>query len=252
MAMLFDRTPVRDLAELAPFYGADEFASPFRSTVPLLALFKDGAPRLTSLLAELGMPNDASLHFEYRVDSPRGKGRPSQTDLMVLSGDRSLAIEAKWTEPRYETVRERAGRDEDNQNRLQVIDGWIELVNRQANPAANFAGVSHCVYQMLHRAASACAAAKHPSLAYLVFRMEGDPVKTFYSEDLATLHRALGNPSVFPFWLIDAELKPTPTFEALRGLRKGAPATAERVHESLLRERPFKFGDMAVHRIEQS
>lgn len=251
MSPQFDREPVQDIAALLSRYGADEFASPFRSTVPLLALLKDGAPHLNSLLAELGMPNDASLHFEYRVDPARGKGRPSQTDLMVLSGDRSLAIEAKWTEPRYETVRERAGRDEDNPNRLQVIDGWIELVNRQAGPATNFAGVSDCMYQMLHRAASACAAAPHPSLAYLVFRMEGDPVKTFYSEDLETLHRVLGNPSGFPFWFIDAELKPTAAFEALRGLRKGAPDTSNKVRAALLTEHLFECGSMDARMVVQ-
>ena len=47
-----------------------------------------------------------SLHVEYCVTGV-SDGNPSQTDLMVFGIGRSLAIEAKWTERRYETVAKR-------------------------------------------------------------------------------------------------------------------------------------------------
>ena len=106
------------------------------------------------------------------------------------------------------------------------------------------------MYQTLHRAASACAAAPHPTLAYLVFRTTGDRAKDFYRTDLARLHRVLGSPSGFPFYLIDAELKPTPAFEAIRSLRKGEPDTARKVRAALLGERLFEFGTLTIQRID--
>jgi hypothetical protein len=44
------------------------------------------------------------LHFEFTVEPLRGRGTPSYTDLMVQSESLCLAIEAKWTEPIYNSV----------------------------------------------------------------------------------------------------------------------------------------------------
>lgn len=103
--LYFDRTPVKDFEGLLSGYGAKEFKSPMRSTVPLLSLVRDDWPVLQDILRACNMPAESTLHFEFKVDSPLGVGLPSHTDMMVRSGGHQLAVEAKWTEPRYETVK---------------------------------------------------------------------------------------------------------------------------------------------------
>ena len=44
-----------------------------------------------SLLQDLGMSVDSSLHLEYQVKPQKGSGKASHTDLMVISGEYSLA-----------------------------------------------------------------------------------------------------------------------------------------------------------------
>src|SRR5688572_31809590 len=101
---LIDRTSVSDARELISHFSYGSLASPFRSTVPLLALAKDGWSTFEKLLSLCGMSGDLSIAFERTVESPRQGDRPSFTDAMVISETHVLAIEAKWTEPRYETV----------------------------------------------------------------------------------------------------------------------------------------------------
>src|SRR5205809_4874490 len=99
---LVDRTPMRRPADLVSGFSDSALASPFRSTVPLLALAKDDWPTFAKVLTLCDVVGDVSVAFERRVPSPKGEGLPSQTDAMVLFGQAALAIEAKWTEPRYE------------------------------------------------------------------------------------------------------------------------------------------------------
>src|SRR3954453_2207465 len=88
-----------------------EFERTTRSTVPLLAWWR--SPQHHALLAELlrlpALP-EAEAWFEYAVPSScrqcpeRGRGKSSFTDLMLDVGSDVVAIEAKNTEPLYETV----------------------------------------------------------------------------------------------------------------------------------------------------
>jgi hypothetical protein len=64
---------------------------------------------------------------------------------MLQSESRCLAIEAKWTEPAYETVSKWRGdksqednvpqdRNEPPTNREQVLGGWLELLKKYTRP----------------------------------------------------------------------------------------------------------------------
>jgi hypothetical protein len=100
----FDKVAVSDFTALLNSYSVREFASPYRSTIPLLSLIKDGQLVLRDILAACLMTPPMDYHFEFTVEPPKGRGKASHTDLMVQSGSRCLAIEAKWTEPIYPTV----------------------------------------------------------------------------------------------------------------------------------------------------
>jgi hypothetical protein len=120
--MYYGSAPVSDFASLVSCYPKDEFNSPTRSTVPLLALAKDEPDLLQQFLSQCGLDRNAALHFEYQVKSPRGQGRASHTDLMVCGKVGCMAIEAKWTEPAYETVN--AWLTPETNNRSEVLKSW--------------------------------------------------------------------------------------------------------------------------------
>src|SRR5579864_2574185 len=124
----FDRQAVADFPSLVDRYSPRELASPFRSTVPLLSMAKPGSSDLARFLVDLGHDERSTLHFEYKVAPRGGKGRESQTDLIVCSEKSMLAIEAKWTEPRYATVDEWQADGMDPKNRWSVATGWLELL----------------------------------------------------------------------------------------------------------------------------
>ncbi len=257
----FDRQPIKDLAELISCYGDKEFKSPLRSTIPLLSMVQDGGAVLKAILSACHFPADPSLHFEYRVDSPLGVGIPSHTDLMVRFGDEQLALECKWTEPRYETVgqwirkppdAERQEKPPDPDNRFKRMMGWLKLLQPHSECELHVDGFSDAVYQMVHRAASAGAGVKFPQLAYMLFTPLPDGMPTHwkqYYDDLTVLHGLLGNPSNFPFHLIEVHIVPTKAFEAIADLPKGSAKTAEIVQDALLKSNLFEFGKFQLQTI---
>ncbi|MGY2987989.1 DUF6946 family protein [Bradyrhizobium sp. USDA 4508] len=180
--LYFDRTPVHDLAALLHSYNVDEFNSPYRSTVPLLALVKDERNTFRKVLSACRVSMPVDLHFEFKVDhQSKGRGAPSHTDLMAISEDVCIAIESKWTEPSYDTVGTWLSKGGDLPNREKVPKGWLALMRLECAPQS-FEEIADCEYQMLHRAASAYAAAasfatkKCPMLAYLKFTSPETPV----------------------------------------------------------------------------
>ena len=107
----FKSRRITGIEALLDTYGAKEFDSPTRSTIPLLEYWRNPAPRLQELSEALGfsLPSRVQLNFEYTVSPPRGRGKASHTDLMIVSPEIAIAIEAKWTESRYEKVRDWLG-----------------------------------------------------------------------------------------------------------------------------------------------
>jgi hypothetical protein len=250
--VLLDTMPMRSPADLISGFGDDALASPFRSTVPLLALVKDDWATFAKLLSLCNVGGSVSVAFERTVPSPQGEGRPSHTDAMVLSDKRALAIEAKWTEPRYETVAARLSRkDSDSRDSKEFVGGWLELLQPHATKALYLDDFSTCVYQVVHRAASACALGRAPSLAYLHFvpATKGAATSEQYLNDLSQVHALLGSPADFPFYFIELSMQPTKAFQAIEHLKKGDAKTGRMVRSALLASALFTFGEPSVRQI---
>ncbi len=179
--------------QLLECYGDQEFDSPTRSTVPLLAYWRNPRQRVRELSKALKfpLPDQTSLDFEHPVGVQRGKGKPSFTDLMLTSGDVSLAIESKWTESRYEDVSTWICRGSNPQNRTEVLKGWLDLLGRRCERQLSVVDVLRLPYQLVHRAASACASGSTTSwLVYQLFDMDSEK-QGMYLNDLQRLAKAL-------------------------------------------------------------
>lgn len=240
----FDRKPMRDFDDLLGRYASDEFASPFRSTVPLLSLIQDRPDVFSAILVACQIHEPADIHLEYTVRSPRGNGKPSHTDVIVRANDETLAIEAKWSEPLYQTVGKWLGESKVDHNRWKVMTGWLELLQPHATSRLIVDDFRGAVYQMVHRAASACSMSKRPNLAYLHFTPppgRGAATADEYLADMTRLHDLLGNPAGFPFRLVDVQATPTAAFAAIAGLPKGSVETSDPVRRALRVGGLFEF-----------
>lgn len=257
----YDLLSVASPIDAAGHFDERAFASPFRSTVPLIDLARSDPDRLAAIALRCGADVGASAHLEYCAANPAG-GRPSQTDLMLLGATRALAIEAKWTEPRYPTVasrlKERASSSEPEDARHdplrneQKVSGWLELLQPHARTTLALAQASALVYQMVHRAASACSTGLKPALTYVHFETS-DPRAAHaeqYVADLRALHEFMGRPADFPMTVVELPLSPTAQFREIAGLRKGLPETHEAVRRALADAPLFSFGEPQFTRIE--
>jgi hypothetical protein len=253
----FDIDPVDGIEGLCKRLTGNALQSPYRSTVPLLSLVEHSQPEWQSLLASLGAPADGTVHFEYRVPSPKPKGNPSQTDALLMSDSTVWAIEAKWTEPRYPTVATRISKPEkDGADPKDTVNGWLQYLQKFTKQDLRLDNFKDVVYQVLHRAASACAVAtahqRQPELVYLHFHPS--PLKTSattkqYETDLRHLHTLMGNPTGVKFTVVEMPLEPTAAFEAIKGLDKTAIESTEKVKAALCRGPLFTFGKPVIAKI---
>jgi hypothetical protein len=173
----------------------------------LLSLVEHGQQQWRELLHSWGAPEDSAVRFEYRVDSPKAGGNPSQTDALLISSFAVWAVEAKWTEPQYETVAKRLRRLEaDGADPRTTLKGWLRHLNLFAARPLHVEDATGVVYQVLHRAASACAVAAtldcKPQLIYLHFHpslVRSSATTVQYISDLGHLHSVLGSPADVTF-----------------------------------------------------
>lgn len=248
-------TPSRmdSIADVIPLYGDGEFESATRSTVPLLSLLMHAPDVFREILRELDFPTEHDLHLEYTVSPPEGRGKASHTDVMLKAGASALAIEAKWTEPSYSTVRDWPKRDvPKSANQLAVLKGWLSILSARLGTTFLASDFDDVIYQMLHRAASA-ATAERPRLAYLSFTPSPDRRAATAAEirtRLSDLWERLGKPESFPFYLVELETTPLESFAPLAALPKGEEATSLAVCAALQGGTPlFEFGRPVVTRI---
>jgi hypothetical protein len=255
MKLLFDKEPVDSIGELLLRYKPGEFESPTRSTVPLLSLAKHDQ-RMWNRIAEIvGIPDAIEAHFEFTVDPVRGTGNPSHTDVMLMDGCSAVAIEAKWTEPPYDTVGIWLASGSNLKNRQAVCEGWLSLIQPHSSSALHLASFEAVTYQMVHRAASACGLSRKPALAYLQFSplpSGGRPEIAKLQSQLSRLSALLGFPSNFPFSLVEVETKPTGAFRRISGLPKSSRETAKIVREALAGEPLFEFTNVIVHPLQKA
>ena len=158
----YKKTSVNDKGELISKYGKGEFDSPFRSTIPLIELVYE-----EKLLKELlGYGSNAKFVFEDETHIKKGKA--SCTDLVIYDEEKSCFIEAKRTEPQYETVEKWLGTPK-NINRKDVLNGWLEYIKERCKKNIQIQDVNDIVYQMVHRFASACKGKEDTELVYILF-----------------------------------------------------------------------------------
>lgn len=253
----FDREPVDGIKALCRRMVGKALQSPFRSTVPLLSLVEHSRPDWRSLMGLLSAPSEGTVHFEYCVDSPKAGGNPSQTDALLMSDTTVWAIEAKWTEPRYETVAKRIGKPEpDGADPRATVEGWLRHLRPFATREVQVDDVLGVVYQVLHRAASACAVATanqlHPHLVYLHFHpspLPSSATTAQYVEDLQRLRALLGDESAIDITVVEQPLHPLPAFDTIKDLDKRARESSGRVKDALCRGPLFDFGKPTVTRV---
>jgi hypothetical protein len=237
--------------ELLDRYPLNHFNSPKRSTVPLLAFWKEQG-RCLDFFTQLGIPpaavqDNLTLAFEYEVPVQAGKGVPSTTDLMISGNNLIVAVEAKFSESDYETVRQWLRKSQADNRRL-VLQGWLDLINRVTGSQLDYSHVLDLPYQAVHRAASACfPLAWEPGVSrVMVYQVFTDPaVQTpKIAQDLA----ALGN--LIPaeglrFACVTVRVEKKSVFCALeeRWVKQKERLLREEVVEGLRQDSLFGFSD---------
>jgi hypothetical protein len=144
-----------------------EFKNLTRSTVPLVSYWRDRSRALASLAKAFDLPDLVTAQIEFEAETASvGGAEASHTDVMVRSVTASVAIEAKWTEPEYQTVARWSAKV---QRPRPVIAHWLKRIRPFAEPP-DTDGVSDLIYQMLHRCASACDPGREvAAMVYQVF-----------------------------------------------------------------------------------
>ena len=88
----YKKQQLLSIDEIYRRFNKSEFKSPYRSTIPLLALFKKNQiPNIK--LVDINQSEDISCIFEYETPIRSGKGRASSTDLIISYSNYCIAIE---------------------------------------------------------------------------------------------------------------------------------------------------------------
>lgn len=169
---------ISSYSELINKYGINEFKSPYRSTIPLLAYFITDKWNYLNLI-ESSKELIVKCIFEHKTPVKYGKGSPSCTDLMIETKDECISIEAKRTEPPYIKVKKWIG---DSNNRELVLDGWLETICDYINIEINKEEVYELPYQIVHRVAAACSMQKVKAhVAYIGFDITKTRMNYYFS-----------------------------------------------------------------------
>jgi hypothetical protein len=205
---------VSSFEELVKQLGPDAFASPKRSTVPLLDYWRVPDPRLRDMAARLGVrwSEHFELHFEYEVAVQRGRGKSSYTDLMILGEDVAVAIEAKFTEPRYESVGTWLAAAQTT-NRADVLEGWISAIEAATESAVDRQVVAELPYQLIHRTASVCCVSRRKRV--VVYQVFGGSPGPYYVEDLGRLASKMAAGDRVSFFVVGSAFHPTTAYAEL-------------------------------------
>jgi len=242
MARFFlDKTELADFGALINAFPSDALASPTRSTVPLLDYWRDPISRLRELAAAVRLDDlsAATLCFEYQVPVQRGRGKASHTDLMILGPGAAVAIEAKYTEPPYETVKSWL-REPETPNRRNVLEGWIELIAAASGRAVRVADALELPYQMIHRVASVCfVEARERRVVYQLFGQQDNEYYLNHLSALTRLIHAHGDLRVFVMSCVTAELIELASL--VEGWRRTKYDMADEVRRALRHEPLFSF-----------
>lgn len=187
--ILFKGKLISSFDELVGSYGKAEFKSPYRSTIPLLCFFRSKQWAELIFFNEIDV-NSATYDFENETPVRKGVGIPSCTDLMITTENHCIGIEAKRTEPPYETVENWLC---DSENKKLVLEGWLELINKKAKNPIEVKSIHHLPYQLIHRVASACSKQKEiTAVVYMGFDLDLKK-KEYYQRNINELSSLIGD-----------------------------------------------------------
>jgi hypothetical protein len=191
-------------------FSGTSFKSFQTSSIPLVQFWKDTETLLNQLLKKLNLDLvETTLCFEYPTSPKKGKGKASMTDLMIITADAKVAIEAKFTEytPKGSIELIRKWKNEgDVENRKLVLQYWKDLIEPFCDGMDDGA-LLNVEYQFLHRTASACKDTSQAIVVYQVFY--DDETKEYlaaYIEKLKNYIKVI-NPKenlIFYLWEIEA------------------------------------------------
>lgn len=245
LSLFFGAQRMNAYSQLIDAIPSGALQSPLRSTVPLLDYFRTPKQRLSELGTSVGLVLDdtSELSFERAVPVQKGRGKASYTDLMIETNDAAVAVEAKFSEPVYQSVERWLGRPAP-QNRSDVLAGWVDLIRRTTKCSGIEADTfSTLPYQLVHRTASVCHASRRSRcVSYLLF---GGRHAKEYTGHLMELSQILGSGSGIQFIALECGLNKLPPFIELeerwkRGERKLGDAV-----KSALKSGPlFRFEDL--------
>lgn len=177
----------RSIAE--QFAHSGSFHTEKTSSLPLLQFWRDEV-NVESLIKACPdsikaiLNSNPRLCFEYPVPAQNGKGKSSMTDLMILGDKGVVAVEAKYTEcrkpysPKISTWLKTNGKID--KNKQDVLEGWLEYIKKfgaltdEKIIAQDKVVQKQIPYQLLHRIASACTAAKPGGEAYVLYHLFWD------------------------------------------------------------------------------
>tara|TARA_R110002111_G_scaffold18931_1_gene46158 strand:- start:8584 stop:9369 length:786 start_codon:yes stop_codon:yes gene_type:complete len=208
------------LKDTIRFYPESEFEKLTCSTIPMLSLMAHDKRTFHSLVRKMDIPaKDYTAYLEYTVLPKHGKGKVSCTDVMLINGENSLAVEAKWTEGMYPDAKKWISKGDNEQNKRDVLKGWIDCLKKHLGKPLNPDDFHDTIYQMVHRAASAVEAGKKPAVAYFCFKMnslsKGAKTEKIVKR-LTELWNLLEQPSTLPFYIAEIEIVPTEVYESLQ------------------------------------
>ncbi len=245
MSRRYDDKVVPDFEQLVKLLPADAVASPLRSTVPLVDFWRTPESRLAQLSAAIGVallpPTD--LYFEFPVPVQRGRGKPSFTDLMIIASSAVVAIEAKFTEPPYESVGAWL-RDPPEANRSEVLEGWLDLIRRASGTSLSVSNVMGLPYQLVHRTASVCSVSR--PVRAVVYQVFGQDPLDYYVNNLSELWLRLDRPAAIGFHVFSCPLNSLPTHKDLvEEWKQRDHHVGDAVRIGLLMGTLFSFGEPA-------
>jgi len=211
------------------------------STIPLLCYWQNKERALKSIAAALELPDLVSgrVTFEAETKSHCPGDKSSYSDVMVESPTAVVAIEGKWTEGRYPTVKKWCTSD----HRLDVLNHWLGLMQKYSNPRGQ-SEVAELVYQMVHRCASACS--RKQSKAVMVYQVFTSlTVNKFYVKDLKEFVSAMRPLQNLVIASCLVPLQKTEAFSEIATLLKDMPKASRGalVKKAVASKKLFEFGD---------
>lgn len=233
-----------DISAVLHQYPNTEFPHLTRSTIPLLAYWREPGKRIAQVLRQVGLPLSPQglICFEYPVASAKPRNKASFTDVMYLSNTVTIAFEGKWTESRYYNVATWLSKGK-LPNRQRVLVHWLAHIQPYCREALQADSLGNTVYQMIHRTASACAAkTKLAGVCYQCF-CDKDHDHQGTLSDIRTWRDVLQPLDSLKFFFQRIETKRTEFFRELESRIEGLDAVrkAEAIRLGLRERELFEF-----------